>query len=528
MNEYLRENFVLGQLLAEKAKEHGSKTFLRFPTKELTYRELDDMSNRVAQGLRHIGVARGTHVAVMLPNCPEFVHVTFALAKIGAVAVPINTEYKGEMLSHVINSSESTIFIVDGRWLDRVEVIASTIGDIAKFVVKDLSSSVLTDFRAETIPFEILLGAGVGPSEEVVHHNDLQAIMYTSGTTGPSKGVMVSHAQACTLAYEWCRFVDYRPEDSIYSPLPLFHGIAHTCGVVAALLMGSTISITERFSASRFWDDVRWSEATIGHGIFSMFQILLNMPPHPNDKDHTLRCVWLGQSSMDQAFTERFGTRIVETYGSTEVGIATGSTYGNWRPGSCGQVNEAVYEVKLVDDLDAEVPVGEVGEIVVRGREPFALTTGYYNFWEATVETFRNLWFHTGDLAKRDSDGYHFFVDRKKDSIRRRGENISAFDVETVLDSHPSVIEAAAVAVPSELGEDEIKACIVLQPGAILDPEELVAYCEERTASFMVPRYIEIRDSLPKTTTEKVEKYKLRAEGINGLTEDTWDRMAPT
>ncbi len=524
MQNYPREALVLGRLLDEKARMHGSKTFLRFRDTDLTYGQLDDMVNRVAAGLRRLGVGHGDKVALMLPNCPEFLYITFALAKLGAVEVPINTGYKGDLLEHVITSSDSTVLVVAEEWLDRFAAVEPSLAKVQRVIVHQPGNGPPSGLHAEMHSLRSLLDNRQLSTGLDVWHGDLQAIMYTSGTTGPSKGVMVSHAQACTLALEWCRFVAYTPNDVIYSPLPLFHGIAHTCGVVAALLTDSSIAIAERFSASRFWEDVRNYRATVAHGIFSMFHILLNQPPAPNDKDHTLRCAWLGQSAMDQAFSERFGTRIVETYGSTEVGIATGSPYGEWRPGSCGQVNSGTYDVRLVDDRDRELPAGETGEIVVRPLIPFSITSGYYNFPEATVETFRNLWFHTGDLAYRDKDGFFFFVDRKKDSIRRRGENIAAFDVERVLNTHPAVLESAVIAVPSELGEDEIKACIVLHAEATVSPEELAAYCDERIAKFMVPRYFEFRDDLPKTTTEKIEKYKLRAEGDRGITPESWDR----
>ena len=524
MQRLEREQLVLGPLLRERARVRGGRIFLRFRDGDLTYREVDEAVDRLAAGLHQLGIRPGDKVSLMLPNCPEFVFATFALARIGAVEVPINTAYKGDLLEHVIVSSDSTVLIIEDEWLGRVAPLEGRLAKLERVLVRGPGKAVPKVLQAETVPLRELLDGPPGSAVGDVTHADLQAIMYTSGTTGPSKGVMVSHAQACTLALEFSRFVSHRPGDVIYTPLPLFHGIAHSCGVVAALLAGSSVAIVERFSASRFWDDVRRFEATVAHGIFSMFHILLNQPPRADDKDHSLRCMWLGQSAVDGAFAERFGTRVVETYGSTEVGICIGSPYGEWRPGSCGLQNTETYQVALFDEHDREVAAGQVGEIVVRSPVPFAITSGYYNFPEATVETFRNLWFHTGDLAYRDGDGYYFFVDRKKDSIRRRGENVSAYEVERVLNAHEAVLESAVVAVPAELAEDEIKACVVLQPGARVSPEELLAFCDERLPRFMAPRYVEFLDELPKTATEKVEKYRLRAEGDRGITPGTWDR----
>ena len=332
---------------------------------------------------------------------------------------------------------------------------------------------------------------------------------------------MVSHAHAMTCGLDWLKYTAFQEDEVVYCPLPLFHGVGLWCGVMAVLLSGSTICIVDRFSASSFWSDVRRFKANVSLGIFSMIPILLNQPPRPDDKDHTLRAFYLGQSAMDEPLNERFGVRSVEIYGSTELGIGTGSPYGAWRPGSCGQVNTDSYEIRIVDEWDRETPPGVPGEIVARPVKPFVMTTGYYNFSAETVAAFRNLWFHTGDRAYRDEDGYIFFVDRVKDAMRRRGENISSFEVERGVNAHPAVLESAAVAVPSDLGEDDVKICVVLQPGQRLAPEDLLAFCEERMAYFMVPRYVEFINALPKTPTEKVEKYKLRNEGV---TPATWDR----
>ena len=332
-----------------------------------------------------------------------------------------------------------------------------------------------------------------------MHYSEIQALMYTSGTTGPSKGVQVTQFHGPNTAMGFIRYIELTGDDMIFSPMPLFHGIGLWQGVVGPLLVDGKVAIAGRFSASAWWENIKKRKATIGMGIFSVVPILLNQPPSPEDKSHTMRAFYLGPSRMDEALHERFGVRSVEIYGSTEVGICTGAPYGHIPPGSCGLPREDTYEVKIFDEFDREVPPGEPGEICVRPVVPFSVFTGYYNFAEATVGAWRNLWFHTGDQAYRDKDGYIYFVDRVKDSMRRRGENISSFEVERGINSHPAVLESAAVAVPSEMGEDEVKIVVVLQQGAHLEPEELLDHAQERMAYFMVPRFVEFVPALPKT-----------------------------
>jgi len=292
---------------------------------------------------------------------------------------------------------------------------------------------------------------------------------------------------------------------------------------MTGMLAGASIAVVERFSASRFWNDVRRFNANVAMGIFSMIPILMNQPPGPDDRNHPLRAFYLGKSVLDGAFYERFGVRSVETYTSTEVGIGTGSPYGQWRTGSCGRANDEMFDVALVDEEDREVEVGECGQLALRPKLPYVITPGYYNFPKATADTFRNLWFHTGDRAMKDEDGYYYFVDRIKDCIRRRGENISAFEVEQALNSHPDVVECAAIGVPSELEEEEVKVAVVMQDHAEIQAEELLAHCFERLPSFMVPRYMEFVRELPKTPIGKLAKHELRTRGDCGITRHTWD-----
>jgi crotonobetaine/carnitine-CoA ligase len=510
------ESFVLGDVLRSRADSHGTEPFLRFRDGDLTFRDVDTEANRVAQGLIGAGVGKGDHVAVMLPNCPELVTVIFALARLGAVAVPVNTAHRGEVLRHVLSSSDSTTLIIDQQYLERLPL--DRLPGLTRLVVRGTPPD-------GAISLNSLRGRDATEPRAGVVFSDLQAIMYTSGTTGPSKGALVSHSLALTCAYDSLNYLD-RWTKTTYCPLPLFHAAGLWDGVFSALLSGTSIAVVDRFSASRFWDDVRHFDAQLALSVFSMIPILMSAPPTDRDKDHPLEMFYMGKSALDEPLRERFGVRSVETYTSTEAGIATGSPYGEWRLGSCGTVHEERFEAAVVDEHDRELPPGEPGELVLRPKQPYVITTGYYGTPEATADVFRNLWFHTGDRMWRDEDGYFYFLDRMKDSIRRRGENISAFDLEIEVNTHPAILECAAIGVPSELEDEDVKLVVVRRPGKKLSHEELVEYCAERLPKFMVPRYVEFVDALPRTPTDKVAKFRLRAQGDHGITDTTWDSEA--
>lgn len=527
VRDYQLEDLVLGEILRERARTHRDETFLRFREGELTHGEVDDLANRTAQGLATMGVTPGDHVAVMLPNCAELVQVIFGLAKLGAVAVPINIAYKGELLRRVLDSADASMLVVDEPFVDDLAPLLDRLPDVTRLVVRtDGALGAGFDRLGKPVTaFTRLLDHADDDPNVAVAFSDPQAIMFTSGTTGPAKGAVCPHALALSCALDSLTYLAGWGK-TYYCPLPLFHAAGLWDGMMAALLSGSSIAIVDRFSASGFFDDVRHYGANVAMGVFSMIPILLNQPPRPDDLDNPLETFYMGKSSLDARFVERFGAHTVETYTSTEAGIPTASPYGQWRLNSCGQVNAARFEAKIVDDRDREVGPGEPGELVLRPRQPFVITTGYYGYWEHTASVFRNQWFHTGDRLYRDGDGYFYFVDRMKDAIRRRGETISAFDLEQEINLHPTVLECAAIGVPSELEEDEVKVAVVLRHGADADPEGVVAFCQERLPSFMVPRYLEFVDELPRTPTDKIAKYELRAIGDRGITATTWDRQA--
>lgn len=511
------EPFTLGALLGAAAERYGERPFLQFGDRIQTFVETDRRANRTARGLAALGADKDSKIAIMAMNGPGFVDAWLGAARTGSVYVPINTDYKGDILRYQLGKADVSHIVIDPAFVPRLEAVAADL-PLLRHVI-------LTEPGADTRP-SIDHGIAVTSLTEIMSTSDDSlaieiapsdplAISFTSGTTGPSKGVLASHAHVITFARDWIVSTDYAEGQSIYTCMPLFHAVASWLGVVPAMINGGRIAIVPRFSASAFWDDVRRYKADVAHGIFSMVPILLKQPPRPDDADQPARRFYFAK--VDPAFERRFNCRIVEVYGATETGIVTMTPPGGERrKDSCGKPNSATFDVMIANARDEPVRPGEVGEILVRPKRPFAMLSAYYNSPDATIEAFRNFWFHTGDNARADDDGYYYFVDRKKDSIRRRGENISSSEVEATLNRHPAILECAVIAAPSELGEDEVKAVVVLREGANASADELWTFCDEHMPRFWVPRYFEFRREMPKTPSQKIQKYLLRAGESQG------------
>ena len=303
--------------------------------------------------------------------------------------------------------------------------------------------------------------------------DDVLAVLYSSGTTGRPKGIVMPHAHVYSFGVQWSNATNFQHEDILYAPTPLFYMQATVLGVIPTLMSGAQVHIAERFSASRYWDDIRATKSTIAHGQFSLIPLLLKQPPSPLDNQHDCKRIFIAKSNAE--FEERFGVRIIEIYGSTELNMVTYNPWDHPKPGSAGKAAPN-FEVKIFDSDDYELPQGEIGEIVARPTEPYVISYGYYHRPEFTLEAWRNTWFHCGDRGYFDEDGYLFFVDRIKDMIRRKGENISSEEVERQVNTHPSVLESAAVPVPAETAEDEVKIYVALKPGTELVPGEFDPY----------------------------------------------------
>jgi crotonobetaine/carnitine-CoA ligase len=510
---------VIPEILRSRAKETPDKAFLHIGGRTYTYADVDAASDTVAQAIGGLGVSRGDRVVMMLPNRIEFLFAWFGVAKLGATVVPINPEWKGETLSYILADAEPTAMVVAG---DLVPTVTPILGDLAKLaavVVVDGDPSAPPPAGTRVVPWdEVATAAGPVELPDDVRHDDVLAILYSSGTTGRPKGIVMPHAHVYAFGVQWSNAVDLRPDDVMYTPTSLFYMQATVLGVVPILMSGAEIHIADRFSASRYWQDVRRTGATIAHAIFTLIPLLLKEPPSPLDRQHRCERVFIAKSNKE--FEERFGVRLIEIYGSTESNIVTYNPWDAPRHGSAGKPSDN-FDVRIVDDDDRELPQGQVGEIVCRPREPFLISYGYYRRPEVTVEAWRNLWFHCGDRGYFDEDGYLFYVDRKKDVIRRKGENISSAELERQVNSHPDVLESAAVPVPADTLEDEVMVYAVLQEGRDLAPAALIEYLTTVLPRFMVPRYVEFVDALPRTGSMKIEKFKLRERGFTGR---TWDR----
>ncbi|GAB6908274.1 AMP-binding enzyme [Desulfosarcina cetonica] len=522
MNQEYTPN-VMGELIADRAKKLGEKVFLRYKDESYTYNEINQLSNRYANAFIKQGIEKNNKVSFMLPNCPELLLLWFGAAKIGAVEVPVNTSYKGEFLYHIVDQSDSRILAIIPEYIERVIMIQDRLKKVEKLlIIGDFNADKLKGLKIPVLSLAEFIDAPDITPDIKIYPSDPHAIIYTSGTTGLSKGALAPHKFWIVCAQKMLEYREGTKDDIFYTFMPLYHFNAQCLTTVTALIAGAEMILADKFSASRFWDDIRKYGATQFNYLGAVIPILIKQPEKENDRDNPVRIALGGgcpQNVMEIA-EERFGIKCLEGYGMSEIGIPIHIRANDRRPGSCGKALD-IYEIKIVDEDDNEVENGEPGEIIFRPKEPFTMMLEYYNMPDKTLEAYRNLWFHTGDLAKKDEEGFYYFVDRKKDSLRRRGENISSFEVEKAINTHPSVLESAAVAVASELAEDEVKICIVLQPDCTLSAEDLIYYANERMPYFAVPRYVEFMESLPKTPTERIQKYVLRQAGVN---ENTWDR----
>jgi crotonobetaine/carnitine-CoA ligase len=527
MQEYSQHDRILPKIIEDKARQHPNHVVFQFRDDPITLEELNARINQAANGFLELGIKHGDKVAIMMPNSPEFLYVWFGLNKIGACEVPVNVALKGQGLAYQMVQSDCVALVADLQYLDRLEVIAGELDAIRHIVYTDSTAS---DTAQPTWDgFEHITYAEFSDRSEdspgvAVHYSDLASILYTSGTTGVSKGVMFSHHYWYDIWAESVKYSRYTDDDVLYTGLPFFHGNAQGITIGPAILANAKAVIVDRFSASRLWDDCRRWECTEANYIGGIIPILLKQEQHENDGDNPVRLMVGAAAPQDEwhEFQKRFNTKILEVYGMTECYCCLVSPYDDPRAGACGQTITG-WDVRIVDDDDNECAPNSLGEFVARSNKMFVGTTGYYNKPEATIELFKNGWIHTGDLGRMDEDGHFFFVDRKKQAIRRRGENISSFEVESIISAHEDVLESCVVGVPADVGEEEVKAVVVLKEGRTTTEEDLIRWCEPRMAYFAIPRYIAIRDSMPKTPSERVEKFKLKNEGI---TADCWDREA--
>lgn len=489
----------------------------------LTFSELHHEGLRWARALSRLGVGAGDHVATMLPASVEAGLALLGLAWLRAVEVPVNTAHRGQLLRYTLDFADATVLVIDAALLERLVEISDEVPALRTVIV--VGGPAEADL---SLPFRIVPGGEFLDDAVTTAHppgprvSDVAALLFTSGTTGPSKAVIAPWGLIHSI-WSWVPEDALGPGEGLFCSLPLFHNSGRS-GFVNAMDRGARFVFRDKFSVTNFWDDVSASGCVAAALVGPLTALVWAAPPRPDDRDNPLRGVILGPMIPEmEAFEERFGVKVATCYGQTESGCPLTTGWAHGPPANCGRQRESwpFNEVRIVDDHDQPVGVGEVGELVVRSAEPWSMNLGYYKMPEATVEAWRNGWFHTGDAFRVDADGWHYFVDRLSDTIRRRGENISSFEVETAINQHPHVVEAAVVGVDVAHGDQEVLAVLIAVKGEALDPADLVAWLEPRLPHFMLPRFVEIAEDLPRNmTTNRVLKAELRERGV---TDATWD-----
>lgn len=512
-------------LLLRRSQELPDAPFLTFEgCGTRTYAQFQQDVTALAGGLASIGVGPGQTVAMLLDNTLDSARMWFATNAAAGIDAQLNTAYKQDFLAHQVNDSAAEVLVVEAGYLSRIAEIEDELA-VVKTVVCRGAVPDIAFARLAVVPLDALREGP--PPQALPLSTDLSTLVYTAGTTGPSKGCMISHSYVLSMAQQTVRATRLARTDVTWTPLPMFHMNAKAGTVAGALIVGGHAAFVRRFSLSRFWEQVAAVNATRAKMLGSMLSLVAGSSDGPPpDGAGALKYV-IGSPvtpEVARAYADRWGVRAVAPgYGLTEAAmVVTVEGLGNGPAGSSGRAN-AEFDVRIVDDYDREVPAGQRGEIVVRPNKPGVMFSGYWRRDADTVAMLRNLWLHTGDIGRVDENGWFYFIDRKKDYLRRRGENVSTYELETTFARHEAVSEVSVYGVPSALTEDEIKISVVLVDGADATPEQLCRWSVDKLPYFAVPRYVDIRHELPKNPFGRILKYRLRDEGI---TPQTWDREA--
>ena len=517
---------VAAKILARQAETIGARTFVAFGDRSVTYGEANARANRVANAFRTRGVKQGMRVGILLENRLEYLDLWFGLSKIGAIQVPINTAYKSPQILHVLRRAPVPFVVVEASLAGELLAVIDQMPGVQALIV--VGSTVAFGGRREpkVLSYTDCIEA-VGAEEPrgaEIAGSDIGVVMNTSGTTGPSKGVQLSHAQQYILGRNIALDLGLTGRDVYYNCFPLFHNTAQAMITLPVLLTGAKMVLTEKFSAKRFWPDVREHGCTVFYYIGEILRILLKSTSAEDGRGTRLRAGWgIGASPRDFIeFQQRHGVTLYSGYGSTEANVPVYLPHENPDPASVGRALRG-FEVRIANEHDEPLPVGRMGEILVRSAEPCAIMLGYDGDPQATLAAWRDLWFHTGDAGYLDASGNLYFMGRVRDVMRVRGESVSAFEVEEAIAEVSGVLEVAAIGVPCELGGDDIKIVVVAGPGARPDAAALIAHAQSRLPRFAIPRYVEFVAALPKTETNKVRKNVLREQPLGP---STWDRLA--
>ncbi len=529
---------TLPNILLRQAETFGTRPFVECAGVRWTHADAPDRAARMAGRLAVAGIGRGERVAVMTGNSTAFLDTLVGCGWSGTVLVPINTASMAPQIGYYLGNSEAALLVIEQAFVERLADIDLATTTLRAIWIVDDGGETGTGRGVDAVSDphprladrtsragRIAVVAWPGPAAPIeaapVQPGDPLAILYTSGTTGPAKGVIVPHAQYYWWGVNTADVLGIDAEDVLCTTMPLFHVNAFNT-VVQAALTGCRVAIEPRFSASGFWPAMRERDATVIFVLGAMVPILLAQPPSPGERGHRVR-IGLGPGVPEgpmAAFLARTGVPLIEGYGSTETNFTIATSIDRPRPGAMGWLRRG-FSARVADADDNEVPDGTPGELLMRADDPYAFASGYFNMPEKTIEAWRNLWFHTGDRVVREPDGAWRFIDRIKDAIRRRGENVSSYEVEEVLLAHPQVAAVAAFPVKSELAEDEVMVALIARPGQALVPADIARWCASRLPRFAVPRYVDVLDDLPRTASGKIQKYLLRERGV---TPTTWDR----
>ena len=512
----------LGRAIALQAERNGNTTFIMFDQLRYSYAETNQKVNDLAAGLKREGIGRGSRVAFLMSSCPEVIFLVLAVNKLGAIWVPVNTDYKGVWLEDTLLRSRPALIVTDSAHAQRLSEALSALKDLPVVVFGDAGP------LSGTKPFEELLIDGAQePDLSAFSYGDTSAVLWTSGTTGKSKGVMQSHNVWFNACLSATAQYETTSSDVIFCVLPMYNSAAWVTSLFRAMLGGVPLAIDPAFSVSNFWERVKFYGATQIFTLGAMHMFLWNAPEKPDDADNSLNKIMAVPMPADiiKPFSERFGVQVLGQGMSQSEAMMILNQFSpsrdTWPAGSCGSPVDLV-EVKLMNDDGKEAGIGEHGECWVKPKQPYTIFNGYFDDPQATAAAYEGEWYKTGDLLKRDENNIFYFVDRKKDAVRFKGRNISTFEVELVTRQHPAVLDCAAFGIPSEEleSENELKLNIILRPGHSPGAEDIARFINSNAPYFFVPRYIEFVSLLPYTPTNKIQKYKLREIG---LTDTTWD-----
>lgn len=515
------EEMSWGELLEEKAARYKDNVFLMFEDRNFTYRQMNENANRIANYFLSLGATQGKGAAILMDNSPRFLDIFIGIQKIGMYAVPVNTSLKGDSLLYILNHCDAEYLVIDEAHLDTLRKVADRLEKIKAVIVNPSPVPSGNYPKGYLVLDDAYKSPSVNPGIGY-RKDDICFITYTSGTTGLPKGVVYRYRKSSVKLLSLVAVMLFRKSDVLYTGMPLFHGNALFVTVTSALHLGAKVALSRKFSASRFWDDIRKYNVTSFNTIGAMIPILMKQPEKPADRQHNVRFIISAACPADlwEKFEKRFGLTIYETYGAVDGGGKTILNLGNAPVGSIGKPPMKV-KYRLVDANMNDVPEGTPGELVFPvSKKKSTSSVEYYKNEKASAEKMSGGYIFTGDLIRRDAQGYLYFIGRNTESMRIKGENVSAFEVEQAIQKHTNVLEAAVYAVPSELAEDDIMASITLVEGATLKETDLIEYLKENLPKFAVPRYVKVVAELPKTETHRVRKKELESLKVVA---GTWD-----